>query len=74
MSGVHNLKDHQWGVHDADHAHGDDADHDHDHDEVDDAAGAADRSLWMQDNVVLHSVGIDIGSSSTQVVFSKIHL
>ena len=28
----------------------------------------------MQDNVVLHSVGIDIGSSSTQVVFSKLHL
>ncbi len=73
MSVGHSLKDHQWGVHDADHEHGDDSDHDHD-DVGDDSPGGIDQALWMQDNVVLHSVGIDIGSSSTQVVFSKLHL
>jgi ethanolamine utilization protein EutA len=31
-------------------------------------------ALWVQDNVILHSVGIDVGSSGTQVVFSKIHM
>ena len=35
---------------------------------------AADHALWVQDNVILNSVGIDIGSAGTQVVFSKIHL
>ena len=73
MGDSHSLKDHQWGVHDADHAHGDDSDHDHD-DFSDDGPTGADQALWMQDNVILHSVGIDIGSSSTQVVFSRIHL
>ncbi len=72
MGAGHSLQDHRWGVHDADHAHGDDADHDHD--DVDPGPGCIDQSLWMQDNVVLHSVGIDIGSSSTQVVFSRLHL
>lgn len=74
MGGVHSLKDHQWGAHDADHEHGDDAEHDHDHDDVGDGPGGPDEALWMQDNVILHSVGIDIGSSSTQVVFSKLHM
>lgn len=30
--------------------------------------------LWLQDNVVLHSVGVDIGSATTQVAFSRLHL
>ncbi|MFJ3823604.1 ethanolamine ammonia-lyase reactivating factor EutA [Streptomyces nodosus] len=48
-------------------------DHDHDHD--DDLPGALeDNPIWQQDNVTLHSVGIDIGSSGTQVVFSRLHL
>ena len=68
----HSLKDHRWGIEAAEHEHGDDADHDHD--DFDLGPGGAERALWMQDNVVLHSVGIDIGSSSTQVVFSKLHL
>lgn len=68
----HSLNDHRLGVHDAEHEHGDDSDHDHD--DLDSGPDGIDQSLWMQDNVVLHSVGIDIGSSSTQVVFSKIHL
>lgn len=72
MTTDHSLDDHRLGMHDADHEHGDDSDHDHD--DLDDGPEGMDQSLWMQDNVVLHSVGIDIGSSSTQVVFSKIHL
>lgn len=30
--------------------------------------------LWQRDNVVLYSVGIDIGSAGTQVLFSSMHL
>ena len=70
----HSLQDHQLGAalgDEHDHEHGEGADHDHDDFG---ALNAADPSLWMQDNVILHSVGIDIGSSGTQVVFSKIHL
>lgn len=71
----HSMKDHQWGVALAGHEHGADADHDHDHDhEQDGLPGDGDQALWVQDNVILHSVGIDIGSSGTQVVFSRIHL
>jgi ethanolamine utilization protein EutA (predicted chaperonin) len=33
-----------------------------------------DNPIWQQDNVVLRSVGIDIGSSGTQVAFSRIRL
>ena len=72
---THSLHDHQGGA-DLDgheHAHGAGADHDHDHDDFG-APGAADQALWVQDNVILNSVGIDIGSAGTQVVFSKIHL
>lgn len=48
-------------------------DHDHVHD--DEVAGLLeDDPVWQQDNVTLHSVGMDIGSSGTQVVFSRLHL
>lgn len=50
--------------------HGDD--HDHDHGGED--GPIEDNPIWQQDNVRLHSVGIDIGSSGTQVVFSRLHL
>ncbi|MFI6343973.1 ethanolamine ammonia-lyase reactivating factor EutA [Streptomyces sp. NPDC050560] len=47
--------------------------HDHDHD--DEPIGALeDNPIWQQDNVMLRSVGMDIGSSGTQVVFSRLHL
>lgn len=68
----HSLTDHQGGA-GLDHDHGDGGDHDHDHD-FQGAVNGVDQTLWAQDNVVLHSVGIDIGSAGTQVVFSKIHL
>jgi ethanolamine utilization protein EutA len=48
-------------------------DHDHVHD-CDALDPIADNPIWQQDNVTLHSVGMDIGSSGTQVVFSRLHL
>lgn len=67
----HSLNDHQWGANlEHAHEHGEGSDHDHD-----DFSGAAtDDTLWAQDNVILNSVGIDIGSAGTQVVFARIHL
>jgi ethanolamine utilization protein EutA len=47
---------------------------DHDHDEFDMDGPIEDNPLWQQDNVHLTSVGVDIGSSGTQVIFSRIHL
>jgi ethanolamine utilization protein EutA len=47
-------------------------DHDHEHDEPD--LPLEDNPIWQQDNVTLHSVGIDIGSSGTQVAFSRLQL
>jgi ethanolamine utilization protein EutA len=48
-------------------------DHDHEHDD-DAVTPLEDNPIWQQDNVTLHSVGMDIGSSGTQVVFSRLHL
>jgi ethanolamine utilization protein EutA len=47
-------------------------DHEHGHDEPD--LPIEDNPIWLQDNVTLHSVGVDIGSSGTQVAFSRLHL
>ena len=69
----HTLKDHQWGTN-LDHGHGHGDGSDHDHDDFGGPPSATDQTLWLQDNVVLHSVGIDVGSAGTQVMFSKIHL
>src|SRR6201987_5552917 len=68
----HTLADHLYGREVA-HAHSGDADHDHDHDFEDDGP-VEDNPLWQQDNVSLTTVGIDIGSSGTQVIFSRVHL
>lgn len=48
-------------------------DHDHVHDD-EALSPLEDNPIWQQDNVTLHSVGMDIGSSGTQVVFSRLHL
>jgi ethanolamine utilization protein EutA len=45
--------------------------YDHDHDGL---TPMEENPIWQQDNVLLHSVGIDVGSSGTQVVFSRLHL
>jgi ethanolamine utilization protein EutA (predicted chaperonin) len=70
----HTIADHTYGE-DYGHSHdGDEAfDHDHDHDDLGPEAPGHD-PLWMQDNVSLVSVGMDIGSSGTQVVFSRLNL
>ena len=66
----HTVSDHELGA-DLAHVHDGDADHDHD----DFVEGPVEENpLWLADNVTLTSVGIDIGSAGTQVIFSKVHL
>ena len=48
-------------------------DHDHDHDDFG-RLRLEDDPLWLQDHIALTSVGIDIGSSGTQVIFSRVHM
>ena len=67
----HSMGEHTMGLSWA-HVHAEDADHDHD--DFDSDGPLEENPLWIQDNVTLVSVGIDIGSSGTQVIFSKIHL
>jgi ethanolamine utilization protein EutA len=69
----HTLADHLYGQSLA-HEHGADADHDHDHDFDDDDGPIEDNPLWRQDNVSLMTVGMDIGSAGTQVIFSRVNL
>jgi ethanolamine utilization protein EutA len=69
----HTLADHLLGR-DVVHEHEGDADHDHDHFEVDPDERLEENPIWMQDHVTLLTVGIDIGSSGTQVIFSRINL
>ena len=68
---THSLEDHRHGE-DYGHSHDEDADHDHDHFDAD--GNLEDNPLWIQDHVSLASVGIDIGSSGTQVIFSRLNL
>ena len=71
----HSLADHLFGQNIV-HRHDGDSDHDHDHDydfENDDVP-LEDNPLWRQDFVSLVTVGIDIGSSGTQVIFSRVNL
>jgi len=57
------------------HSHEDgEADHDHDHDDPGGEYDPTESSLWAQDNITLLSVGIDIGSAGTQVIFSRVQL
>jgi ethanolamine utilization protein EutA len=69
----HTLLDHMMGA-DGVHLHAEgEFDHDHDHDDLGDYELEND-SLWLQDHITLVSVGIDIGSSGTQVIFSRVHM
>lgn len=63
--GAHSHSDH-------DHHHG--HSHDHDHHLPEDEGPIEDNPLWQRDNVTLWSVGIDIGSAGTQVLFSRVQL
>jgi ethanolamine utilization protein EutA len=69
----HSLADHVLGENFT-HEHEGVADHDHDHFEFDDDGPIEQNPIWLQDHVTLVSVGIDIGSSGTQVIFSRIKL
>lgn len=55
------------------HAHSVAADHDHDEfsDHFHDDSG---RAVWRADNVVLTTVGIDIGSSTSHLMFARLHM
>ncbi|HLU59695.1 MAG TPA: ethanolamine ammonia-lyase reactivating factor EutA [Pseudonocardia sp.] len=65
---------HGHGHHGHGHHHLND-DHHHDGHHHDEPLGPIeDNPIWQQDNVTLASVGMDIGSSGTQVVFSRLHL
>ena len=69
----HTLADHLLGQ-DFVHDHDGDADHDHDHFEFDPDEPLEHNPIWVQDHVTLVSVGIDIGSAGTQIIFSRINL
>src|SRR6201998_1856589 len=69
----HTVADHLLGQ-DVVHEHDADADHDHDHFEFDSDERLEENPIWIQDHVTLVTVGIDIGSSGTQVIFSRINL
>src|ERR1700719_3344594 len=66
----HTLTDHVYGL-DLAHTHGGYADHDHD---FPDESPLEENPIWIADNASLMPVGIAIGSSGTQVIFSRINL
>lgn len=68
--GGHTIADHLPGEWEA-HEHGPDADHDHD--DID-LGPLEENPIWLRDNVELTTVGIDVGSAGTQVIFSQLHL
>src|SRR5262245_53981677 len=66
----HTVADHVLGL-DLSHTHDGYADHDHD---FPDELPLEENPIWIADHVTLTTVGIDIGSSGTQVIFSRINL
>src|SRR5258706_9119 len=66
----HTLADHVYGL-DLAHTHDGYADHDHD---FPDDGPLGENPIWIADHVSLMTVGIDIGSSGTQVIFSRVNL
>ncbi len=69
----HTLSDHLYGE-EYGHVHEGDSDHDHDHDDFGGDGPLEENPIWVQDHVTLASVGIDIGSAGTQVIFSRLHM
>ena len=70
---AHDLQDHAGGEA-LTHAHSPGVEYDHDHDDFESFGPLEENSIWIQDHVTLTSVGIDIGSSGTQVIFSRVNL
>ena len=66
----HTLADHVYGL-DLEHTHDGYADHDHD---FPDEGPLEENPIWIADHVSLMTVGIDIGSSGTQMIFSRVNL
>src|SRR5262244_1693268 len=66
----HTLADHGYGL-DLAHTHDGYADHDHD---FPDEVPLEENPIWIADHVSLMTVGIDVGSSGTQVIFSRVNL
>src|SRR5829696_2045347 len=71
--GRHTLEDHVYGA-DLEHTHEEGGDHDHDHDHFEVDGPIEQNPIWIQDHVTLKSVGIDVGSAGTQVIFSRLNL
>src|SRR4029453_8682211 len=71
--GGHSLTDHLYGENVV-HEHDEYSVHDHDHFEFDDDGPIEQNPIWLQDHATPTSVGIDIGSAGTQVIFSRINL
>jgi ethanolamine utilization protein EutA len=69
----HALEDHSFGR-ELTHSHSPGVEYDHDHDDFGSHGPIEQNPIWMQDHVTLTSVGIDIGSSGTQVIFSRLNL
>ena len=72
-SGAHELQDHDYGR-ELTHRHAPGVEYDHDHDDFESLGPLEENAIWIQDHVSLTSVGIDIGSSGTQVIFSRVNL
>lgn len=70
-AGRHSVADHAYGK---DLVHEHDGEEDHDHDDYTGEVPLEENPLWIQDHVSLTSVGIDVGSSGTQVIFSRIKM
>ena len=70
---AHGLGDHAMGE-DLSHKHVPGQYYDHDHDDFEDDLPLEENPIWIQDHVSLVSVGIDIGSAGTQVIFSRVNL
>ena len=67
---AHTVADHVLGL-DLAHTHDGYADHDHDFPED---TPLEENPIWIADHVTLTTVGIDVGSSGTQVIFSRVNL
>src|ERR1700742_212218 len=68
----HRVADHATGE-ELTHTHRPGEEYDHDHDEID-PGPLEENPLWIQDHVSLVTVGVDVGSSTTNVIFSRIQL
>ncbi len=69
----HSVADHQYGE-DALHTHGGDDEFDHDHDHFEGPDDLEANPIWQQDHITLTSVGIDVGSAGTQILFSRVSM